>query len=230
MGSLNWALGLILGLSSIFTDASTQGWGAHMGDLDPFRMQAPHQGSNIGPPSQGHHVLIATDNTTVVAYINKQGGTHSHLLLRLVVCLFLWLQTQDITLRARDIPGFATVCNMHLPQFMSPVPEPRALAIDALSQDWQGRSMYMLPPFPLLNKVIQKLRTTQEGEVILIAPWWPTQPWFPHLLRLSVDHPRFFRTAKTCCHLVTTGIYISICTHGGSLAALPSSRIFEKGL
>ena len=46
--------------------------------------------------------MIATDNTTVVAYINKQGGTHSHLLLRLVVDLFLWLQ--DITLRARHIP------------------------------------------------------------------------------------------------------------------------------
>ena len=38
---------------------------------------------------------------------------------------------------------FATVHNTHLPQFMSPVPEPRAMAIDALSQDWQGRSMYM---------------------------------------------------------------------------------------
>ena len=71
--------------------------------------------------------------------------------------------------------------------------EPRALAIDALSQDWQGRSMYMFPPFLLLNKVIQKLGTTQTGEVILIAPWWPSQPWFPHLLRLSVDHLlRFF--------------------------------------
>ena len=34
---------------------------------------------------QGHPVLIATDNTTVVAYINKQGGTHSHFLLWLVV-------------------------------------------------------------------------------------------------------------------------------------------------
>ena len=67
-------------------------------------------------------------------------------------------------------------------------------SIDALSQDWQGRSMYMFPPFLLLNKVIQKLRTTQTGEVILIGPWWPSQPWFPHLLRLSVDHLlRFFQ-------------------------------------
>ena len=92
------------------------------------------------------------------------------------------------------VDRFATVHNTHLPQFMALVPEPRALTIDALSQDWQGRSMYMFPPFLLLNKVIQKLRTTQTGEVILIAPWWPSQPWFPHLLRLSVDHLlRFFQ-------------------------------------
>ena len=53
---------------------------------------------------------------------------------------------------------------------MSPIPKPRALAVGALSQDWQGRSMYMFPPFPLLNKVIQRLRSTQTAEVILIAP------------------------------------------------------------
>ena len=119
--------------------------------MDPFRTRAPHQctgaqGFNIGPQS----------------------------LLRLVVDLFLWLQTQDITLRARHIPcclnviadrlsimtewslhpkvvnlifrlwgtpvvdRFATVHNTHLPKFMALVLEPRALAIDALSQDWQG--------------------------------------------------------------------------------------------
>ena len=117
---------------------------------------------------QGHQVMITTDNTTVIAYINKQGGTHSHALLRLVVDLILWLQTQDTAIWARHIPGclnviavwlsrpnqpittesslhqeivkqifrmwgtpavdmFATAHNMHLPQFMSPVPELRAL-------------------------------------------------------------------------------------------------------
>ena len=53
----------------------------------------------------------------------------------------------------------------------------------------QGRSMYMFPLFPLLNKVIQKLRSTQAAEVVLIAPWWPSQLWFSHLLRLCVEHP-----------------------------------------
>ena len=66
---------------------------------------------------------------------------------------------------------FATVHNTHLPQFMSPVPEPQALTIDALYQDWHRQLMFMFPLFPLLSKVIQKLRTTQEGEVILVAAW-----------------------------------------------------------
>ena len=106
------------------------------------------------------------------------------------------------------VDRFATVHNMHLPQFMALVPEPQALTIGALSQDWQGRSMYMFPPFLLLNKVIQKLRTTQMGEVILIAPWWPSQLWFPHLLRLSVDHLLRFFLSVLQRPFVTTGLYL----------------------
>ena len=116
----------------------------------------------------------------------------------------------NLIFRLRGTPvmdRFATVYNTHLPQFMALVPEPRALAIDALSQDWQGRSMYMFPPFLLLNKVIQKLRTTQTGEVILIAPWWPTQLWFPQLLRLSVDH--LLRFLQYCRDLLSQQGYIS---------------------
>ena len=210
-----------------FTDASTQGWGAHMGDSQILGIWT-HTDRKLhinclelkavvcalqhwAPVLQGHQVMIATDNSTVVSYINKQGGTHSPTLLRLTVELLLWLEAQNIIVRARHIPGclnviadhlsrpnqpistewslqpeivkrifrlwgtpevdmFATVSNSHLPRFMSPIPKPRALAVGALSQDWQGRSMYMFPPFPLLNKVIQRLRSTQTAEVILIAP------------------------------------------------------------
>ena len=53
---------------------------------------------------QGHQVMIASNNTTVVSYINKQRGTHSHTLLHLVVDLFILLQTRDIAIRARHIP------------------------------------------------------------------------------------------------------------------------------
>ena len=234
---------------TIFTDASTQGWGAHMGysqilgtwtrtgrklHISCLEFKAVVSAlQHWAPLLQGHQVMIATDNSTVVSYINKQGGTRSPTLLRLTVELLIWLEAQNIIVRARHIPCclnviadhlscpnqpiptewslhpeivsrifgfwgttvvdmFVTASNSHLPWFMSPIPEPRALAVDALSQDWQGRSMYMFPPFPLLNKVIQKVRSTQAAEVILIAPWWPKQSWIPHLLRLCVDHPLFF--------------------------------------
>ena len=59
--------------------------------------------------------------------------------------------------RFPTVDMFSTGHNTHLLQFMSPIPEPQALAVDALPQPWQGRSMYMFPPFPLHNEVIQKL-------------------------------------------------------------------------
>ena len=98
---------------------------------------------------------------------------------------------------------FATVHNTLVLQFMSPGTEPRAREIDAMSHDWQRRLMYMFPQFPLLSKVIQKLRTIEEGEVILIAPWWPSQLWFPHLLHVYVcvgTTLASFRTAETYFH------------------------------
>ena len=197
---------------TIFTDASRQGWGAHMGDsqisgtwthtdrklhINYLELKVvSHALQHWAQMLQGHQVMIARDNLTVVSCINKQGGTLSLTLLRLTVELLLWLEAQNITVRARHIPGclnviadhlsrpnqliptewslhprivrrifrvwgtpevdmFASLSNSHLPRFLSPIPEPRALAVDALSQDWQGRSMYIFPPFPLLYKVMQ---------------------------------------------------------------------------
>ena len=80
----------------------------------------------------------------------------------------------------------------HSPQHSSSpvyVSDSGASSTGDMPQDSQGRSLYMFPPFALLNKVIQKLKSTQGGKVILIALWWPSKPWFPHLC-LCVDHPR----------------------------------------
>ncbi|XP_053354207.1 uncharacterized protein LOC128526406 [Clarias gariepinus] len=53
----------------------------------------------------GHHVLIRTDNTTVVSYINRQGGTRSLPLLKLSHSLLLWSTVHLLSLRATHIPG-----------------------------------------------------------------------------------------------------------------------------
>ena len=79
---------------------------------------------------------------------------------------------------------FVTRFNHRLQLYISPVPDPEALAVDALSVNWTNLLGYAFPPLPILNKVIRKAR--EEGvKMILIAPLWPAQPWFPDLLSLT---------------------------------------------
>ena len=50
-------------------------------------------------------VLIATNNTTVVSYINKEGGMRSGPLCALLWRILTWCTTKQVTLKARHIPG-----------------------------------------------------------------------------------------------------------------------------
>ena len=186
----------------IFTDASNEGWGAHLDDHTT-------RGTWSLPESKFHinhlelkavflalkefrtlvcnkTVLIATDNTTVVAYINKEGGMKSGSLCALMWRILSWCTRQQVTLRARHIPGrlnviadklsrlgqtiqtewslhpavfqavcsrwhqpqvdlFATRFNNKLPQFVSPVPDPQAWAVDALKSLLGGPGPIRLP-------------------------------------------------------------------------------------
>ena len=175
---------------TIFTEASTQGLGTHMGDSQisgiwtrtDHKFPFPHLvtfDSRASPLVRGsEHILRARHIPGCLDVIadhpshpNQPISTEWALHPEIVKRIFRLWGTPGVDM-------FATVSISHLPRLMSPIPEPRALVVDALSQDWQGRSMYMFPPFPLLNKVIQKLRSTQAAEVFLVAHWWPKQSWF----------------------------------------------------
>ena len=54
-------------------------------------------------------VLVATDNTTVVSYINKEGGMRSGPLCALLWRILTWCTRKQVTLKARDIPGWLNV-------------------------------------------------------------------------------------------------------------------------
>ncbi len=60
-------------------------------------------------PSQrrlrGEHVLVRTDNTATVAYINRQGGLRSRRMSQLARHLLLWSRKHLRSLRAIHIPG-----------------------------------------------------------------------------------------------------------------------------
>ena len=54
-------------------------------------------------------VLIATDNTTVVSYINKEGGMRSGQLCAFLWRILTWCARKQVTLKARHIPGWLNV-------------------------------------------------------------------------------------------------------------------------
>lgn len=229
----------------LFTDASTSGWGAHLDGhsvqgvwttdeaslhINVLEMRAVRLALEEFGVAEGANILVATDNATVVAYVNKEGGTRSHQLwLETVPLLHLAIRNRWL-LKARHIPGrlnviadqlsragqtlptewslrpdvvkwvfsqlgtpmvdlFATRFNKKLDTFVSPVPDPMALDTDALSIPWDNLWAYAYPPHQILAKVLQKFRMTDCCRLILIAPMWPNQAWFPELTRLANPDP-----------------------------------------
>ena len=84
-----------------------------------------------------------------------------------------------------QIDLFATRFNHKLPQFVSPVPDPLAVAVDALTLPWEDLDAYAFPPTSILGKVVEKLLDSRYQRVILIAPGWPNMPWFWDLVAMS---------------------------------------------
>ena len=84
---------------------------------------------------------------------------------------------------------FATRFNHKLPQFVSPVPDPLAYAVDALTLPWEDLDVYAFPPTAILGKVVEKLQNSPCRRIILIAPGWPNMPRFWDLVTMSSQVP-----------------------------------------
>ena len=73
---------------------------------------------------------------------------------------------------------FPTQFNHKLPKFLSPVPDPTAWAVDALSLPWENLDVYTFPPVSLLGHIISKMMDQGCHRMVLIAPGWSNMPWF----------------------------------------------------
>ena len=98
---------------------------------------------------------------------------------------------------------FATSQNNKLPVYVSPIPDPQAWAVDALNTSWENLVAYAYPPTALLPRIVQKLQS-QLCRLILIAPGWPTEPWFWDLVEMSLDIPRKLPPLPTLLKQPTT--------------------------
>ena len=83
---------------------------------------------------------------------------------------------------------FADRMNTQLPNYMSWFPDPFAQATDAFQIPWSNVKGYCFPPFSLICRCLAKIRKDQ-GTMVLIAPTWHAQAWYPVLLEMSCRHP-----------------------------------------
>ena len=178
------------------------------GNLVPFREQTAHKPlrakSSVSSSKRVSNPLLQQDSTESyrqqwLPISAKRGGMKSGSLCALLWTILSWCTRQQVTLRARHIPGrmnvtadklsrlgqtiqtewslhpevfqaicsqwhqpqvdlFATRFNNKLPQFVSPIPEPQAWAVDELSLSWEDLDPYAFPPAAILGRVVEKLQ------------------------------------------------------------------------
>ncbi len=106
---------------TLTTDASLTGWGVVMSGRSAQGLwEGPHLMWHINclemlavfqalkhflPDLRDQQVLVRTDNTSVVSYVNHQRGLRSHPLYRLARQILLWTQGKLLSLKAVYIPG-----------------------------------------------------------------------------------------------------------------------------
>lgn len=88
-----------------------------------------------------------------------------------------------------EVDLFASSWNAQLPVFISWAPQPGSSGVDAFSIDWMELSSYCFPPFSLIPFCLSKLIADQ-ASTVLVAPYWPSQSWFPSLMEMAIDIPR----------------------------------------
>ena len=86
-----------------------------------------------------------------------------------------------------DIDLFASRLNHQIPTYASWKPDPSSTYIDAMQISWSGMFCYIFPPFSMLWPVLSKLEEDRVSRAIIIIPRWPTQSWFPRVMRKSTS-------------------------------------------
>ncbi|KAI2653704.1 Transposon Ty3-G Gag-Pol polyprotein [Labeo rohita] len=210
---------------TLATDASLTGWGAVMSGhtarglwrghqltwhINCLEMLAVFQAlKHFLPDLRDRHVLVRTDSTSVVSYINHQGGLRSRPLYKLAHQILVWSRGKLLSLKAVYLPGYLNVVadilsrqgprlrgmdasprggEADLESLRSSPIHPAPLGLDAMVQTWPRLRLYAFPPIALLPGVLERVR--RDGvSLLLVAPYWPGRVWFSDLISLLDGSP-----------------------------------------
>ena len=101
-----------------------------------------------------------------------------------------------------DIDLFASRLNYKVPTYASWKPDPQSSFIDAMSVSWEGKFVYLFPPFSMLWPILSKMEEDRVPRAIIIMPNWPTQSWYPRVLKKSLAQP--MKIHSSCLYLPGT--------------------------
>ena len=154
---------------------------------------------------------------TTVAYIDRLGGTKSRTLVKISKELWAWCLKRGIALQAQHLPGkqnlSAYFMSRHLRDRTDWILNPalfrfinqlwgcdqilasigQILQLVSGSRGRGNRCLFLrLEEFASLcsSSLVSGLVKTlcQGATLVLVTPCWPTQAWFPHILRTLTDH------------------------------------------
>ena len=140
---------------TLYTDASLTGWGAFLeGRTVSGVWEDCHLEEHISllemravllslrhfqEVIQRESLLITTDNTTVVAYLQNQGGTHSFSLYLLCREIMLLCDSLQAVLTVRHVPGNHNLIANALSRFRVPV-----------NTEWESHPAFFLQAITLI--------------------------------------------------------------------------------
>lgn len=90
-----------------------------------------------------------------------------------------------------DIDLFASRINKKCNLYFSWHRDPEAIGVDAFTYLWSSMFFYAFPPFNLVLRVLNKIRSDQ-AQGIVVVPMWTSQPWFPLWESLLSEPPIIF--------------------------------------
>lgn len=96
---------------------------------------------------------------------------------------------------APELDLFASIQNCKCSRYASWKLDPNSEFVDAFTSNWKNIKFYAFPPFSLLNKVLHKIKM-DKAEGIVVAPYWPTQPWYPVWSNMLISDVLYFEPNK----------------------------------
>ena len=83
---------------------------------------------------------------------------------------------------------FASRLTHQLRDFVSWRPDPEAMATDVFTLDWKQFRGYANPPWSLVGRVPSQVKELK-AQLVLVAPVWKSQIWYPTLLGMVIQEP-----------------------------------------